>query len=334
MAAVYKNINKGMAELFNTAREVFPELMEELDACTTLEQKKEVQQKHLLIHVNKLNAHLGKGPITADQLAHNKDDLMDPFSLTDPKYNSLISAEGDDIETQIVHLLDGIARLKKDIDESESYLVASLLDTGLIAIGTVAIAAVSTALLGGEALFAAIFSGIAEASAAVIAAIGSVIFLLVFLPAFYFSKPAVGIILLINDTDEDICFVEDFNKHGKPEVYTTPIIRKIAAKEETIRNAGFITTQKHDNAWVGTQYGVTYKYKKVLFQLAVGVPLTALYNDNNCYCAIGSTAEEAADKTGKLNVQSYNAKGSGIKVDIKVNSKHGSVGYYIARLYK
>merc|ERR1719204_2059613 len=95
-----------------------------------------------------------------------------------------------------------------------------------------------------------------------------------------------------------------------------------------------IVSQKKENALFGTQYGVTYQYKDVKFQLGFEVPLTGIYVGNNCYAAVDSTAEEAANQTNQQNQSKWSAMGKGINVDIKVNSTSGSIGYYIARVYK
>ena len=70
------------------------------------------------------------------------------------------------------------------------------------------------------------------------------------------------------------------------------------------------------------------------FAFAFDCPLTGLYVDNNCYCAIGETAKTVAELTDEHNKQAWKDEKDGYGISIKCNDPSGSIAYYIVRIYK
>lgn len=200
----------------------------------------------------------------------------------------------------------------------------------------VAYAATSSKLIVGAVETAAAYAGVTAATVALVCAIAIVVIIAILIPIIYFmQKPANCIVLLINELDDKIIFKNDYNIHGKPTLNTTPIPKAVVIPGvTTVATAGFIATEKRENALFGTQYGFTFTYKETELTFGVECPLTSLYADNNCYCGIGISAKKAANTTNYKNVQSWEDSNDEIKISIKCNSKSGSIAYYVARAYK
>ena len=320
-------------KLKKTLLEIFPKLMKDLDACKTHEEMRKVQKEHLLNYVNDLNMKLGKEPMSADELTVS--DLTASVTIEPATYDRLMKARGNDIKNRLHVIIDGLARLKGMEKNDAGMITAQIVFSGCLSIGKIATSATIRSLLAGAGEAVAALAGVEAASVGVVCAIAAVVIVAVIIPFLYFMlKPANGILLLINELDEEIEFVEDYNVHGKETLITSPIPRGLVLLDRHYVAGGLIASEKDKDALFGTQYGVTYKYKNIKFQFAFEVPLTGIHVHNNCYCGVGMTARDAAYQTNRHNAQSYHVEGSGIKVDIKVNSGSGSIAYYIGRVYK
>lgn len=312
-------------------RSVYPEYADLLETAKSHEEVKSLQQRFLKEAHENLAKALNKTPeeLTAtDQTA--------PIALTQKQYENLISATGDSIEQQLHVILDGTSRLKGMEKDDPATVTAQIVISGLVALGGIAYKAASSDLVAGAVEAAAAYAGVEVATVGVVCAIAAVVIVAILIPIIYFmEKPANCIVLLINELDDELAFKSDSNVHGKPMLMTSPIPEAVVIPGvRTVATAGFIATEKRENALVGTQYGFTFSYKNEELSFGVECPLTSIYVDNNCYCAIGESAHTVAEKTDSENRQSYEATKNGITLSIKCNSGSGSIAYYVARAYK
>ena len=99
-------------------------------------------------------------------------------------------------------------------------------------------------------------------------------------------------------------------------------------------NLGFFTGSKKKNALYGVQGAYTLKDQSdTKFTFGFDCPLSSLYVDNNCYCGINLSAEEACKKTDDKNKQEWSDSDGQHGMSIKCNSPKGSYAYYIARIF-
>jgi len=214
---------------------------------------------------------------------------------------------------------------------------AQLYLAGALGMGEASSTEVGTQLEAGADEISATYQGVIIASVMVICAMSGLVIVSILIPIIYFMlKPANCIVLLINELDAPITFLEEYNVHGKPSLKTLSLKAKVYVPpvKKSYYVAGFFATEKRDGASYGTQYGFVMKYKDTKLAFGVESPLTSMYVDNNCYCAIGEDAGSAANNTDDHNNQSYTAYKDGINLSIKANSGSGSIAYYVARAYK
>jgi phage shock protein PspC (stress-responsive transcriptional regulator) len=312
-------------------RQVFPEYANRLDAARSQSEIKKIHQQLIQETQANLAKVLNK---SVDDLTAT--DQTAPIALTQQQYKTLISASGDTIEQQLHVILDGTSRLKSMEQDDSATVTAQIVISGLVALGAVACKAASSELVAGAVETAAAYFGVETATVELVCAISVLVIVAIIIPIIYFmEKPANCIVLLINELDEDLTFLGDYNVHGKPMLMTTPIPQAVVIPGvRTVATAGLIATEKREAALYGTQYGFTFKYKDLDLSFGVECPLTSIYVDNNCWCGIGASAETAAHSTDSANKQSYEASGSGVSLSIRCNSGSGSIAYYIARAYK
>lgn len=312
-------------------RSVYPEYATLLDSAKSQGEIRTLQNKFLLEAQQNLAKALNKKPedlLATDQTA--------PFALTQKQYENLINATGDVIEQQLHIILDGTARLKSMEKDDAATLTAQLIISGVVALGVIAFKAAESELIVGAVETAAAYAGVEVATVGVVCAIAAIVIVAILIPIIYYmEKPANCIVLLINELDDELAFKSDSNVHGKPMLMTSPIPEAVIIPDvRTVATAGFIATEKKEDALVGTQYGFTFSYKNTELTFGVECPLTGIYVDNNCYCGVGISAHDAAKKTDSLNKQSYSTSQGGISLSIKCNSGSGSIAYYVARAYK
>jgi hypothetical protein len=314
-------------------RSLFPDYATKLEKAISQEEINKLQDEFIEEREQALADALGKH-ITELKVS----DQMAPIVLKKETYETLINATGDNIKRQIHVLIDGLERLKVMEKDETSFVTMKILLSGVIAIGGIAGNAAVRNLAVGATETVAALAGVTIATVGVVVAIAALVVVAVIIPIIYFiKKPANAIVLLINELDKPLTFVNDHNVHGKPMLMTTPIPQGIEipgiAKYPV---AGFIASQKQDNALVGTQYGFTMRYGSTDTNFSFGVecPLTSLMTDNNCYCAIDENAKTVAEKTTNKNTQFWETEKDGFKLSIRCNSRSGSIAYYVARAYK
>ena len=200
-------------------------------------------------------------------------------------------ANGDRIKALICNLIRNFQVMKND---STRYMVKTFMEAGLWGLGLFGLRAVwriiATLAELTEATEAyAVLSGILEVGVNVIKLGITVVILAILVPLFiYMTKNAAGVMVIINDTNEDMRLVDVHATHGKivgifkenPQLDNPqPIIPKklppiINPKTKKVLaegsiQAGFFAARKRDAALIGTQGGlkfdVTSSYPKGLF---------------------------------------------------------------------
>lgn len=324
-------MTESLHSLKSSFRSVYPEYAALLDGAKSQGEIKKLQSKFLKEAQQNLAKALNKRPedlLATDQTA--------PIALTQKQYENLINATGDSIQKHLHVILDGTSRLKGMEKDDPATVTAQMIISGVVALGGIAYKAAGSELVAGAAEVAAAFAGVEVEAVPVVCALAAIVIVAILIPIIYFmEKPANCIILLINELDDELAFKSDSNVHGKPMLMTSPLPKAVIIPDvRTVATAGFIATEKREDALVGTQYGFTFSYKDTDLTFGVECPLTGIYVDNNCYCGIGISAHDAAEKTDSVNKQSYSASKDGITLSIKCNSGSGSIAYYVARAYK
>ena len=320
-----------------TLEDNFSTLMKDMNACSSQQEMRLVQKKHLLVHVNNLYRQTGKEEITHDLLeSHIPHATTAPVSMTKDRHESFLNAEGDQIKLELNALLHGITKLK-NADNADA-MAAQMLEDGITAIGIESIVKLTENLMTGVDLADAVLNAIVDTTAAGSITVVIILVIAVIVPFFfYLQHSATGLLFLINELDKDIVFVEDYNVHGKEKVITSPIPAFIDVPNVgVLYNGGFIITTKRSWALIGSQYGVTYKIAgtDTMFQFGLCCPLSSYQGGHACYCDIGSSAKEVAEKVGHDKQLNDYAEKDGIKVEIKVSSRSGTNAFFIGRVFK
>lgn len=312
-------------------RSAFPEYARALD-----EAKSQVDIKGLHTKFLEQAKHNLAKELDTDIVKLENTDQTAPIALTDKQYQNLINAKGDAIMSQLHVLLDGMARLKTMENYDAAAVTVQLMISGVVALGAAARIPAVQQLVVGAVEAAAAYAGVEAATVGLVCAVATLVIVAILIPIIYFmQKPANCIILLINELDDDLVFKNDYNVHGKPMLMTTPIPQAVSIPGvRNVITAGFIATEKKESALYGTQYGFTFSYKAHDISFGVECPLTDMYVDNNCYCGIDISAQQAAEATDSSNKQSWMSSKNGITLEINCNSGSGSIAYFVARAYK
>lgn len=314
-------------------RSLFPDYATKLEKATSQEEINQLQATFIEERKLELAKVLGK-----DILELNASDYTAPFPLKKETYGILVNATGDTIKKQLHVIIDGLERLKGMENDEAGLVTAQMLLSGVLGIGLLSTSTVVAKLAVGAVEAVAALAGVTAATVGIVVAVVALVIVSILIPIIYFmEKPANAIVLLINELDKPLVFEQDHNVRGVPALMTETIPEGIEipgiAKYPV---GGLIASQKADKSLYGTQYGFTMRYGSTDTKLSFGVecPLTSLYHDNNCYCAIGESAKKAAETTTKKNKQFWETEKDGIKLSIRCNSGSGSIAYYVARAYK
>jgi len=306
-------------------RVAFPKQSQLLESAKSQD---EIDKLHVKF-IDEAKENIRKASVPVDQTS--------PITLTSEQYENLIDATRGQIKNQVHDLIDVLTRLQHLTSNQLGAATAMMVGSGIMCIGgPIVISAFKAAMAGGAVEAEAVAAGVEALTVTSLIAIVSFIIIVVLIPImFYMQKPANCIVLLINELDDEITFLDDYNVHGKPQLMTTPIAKALHLGDlGTFTTCGLIATSKRDSSLVGTQYGFTMKYGDIRLSFGVENPLTAIYTDNNCFCAINESAKYVAEKTDKHNKQRWSVTKDDITLSIKCNSGSGSTAYYIARVYK
>ena len=264
------------------------------------------------------------------------------------------NATGDRIKDLILNLVRNFQVMHGD---DTRMMTKVFMDCGLWAVGGYGIVAVVKILatlykLTQATEAYAVVTGIMDIGVNVIKIGIATVILAILVPFFiYMSKNAGGLMIIINDTEDDLELAEYHTTHGKiigifkenaaldnPK----PIIPKrlppiINPKGKQIAKgsiqAGFFATQKNDNALVGSQGALKFSpmtsFPKGIF-LGWEVPLSEGSNRLLVSADFTGTTSQFSDNTNSADKQEDTAYGiNGGKIVGRVHSPSGSQGYYI-----
>ena len=246
-------------------------------------------------------------------------------------------------------------------NDDTRFLVKTFMEAGLWGVGFYGLAQVwkivSTLAELTEATEAfAVLGGVLEVGAAVIRLGITVVILAVLVPLFIFmTKNAAGIMVIINDTDQDLVLENLTCTHGKvvaifkenaAEDNPQPIIpkrlppiinpktKKVVA-EGSIQ-AGFFTVRKRDAALIGTQGALKFKANESFPQGAYigwSVPLSEGSNALLVSATFNGSTSKFSDNTGSHGKQEDTSTSTtNASITGRVNSGSGSEAYYIVNL--
>ena len=201
----------------------------------------------------------------------------------------------------------------------------------------------------------AVFEGVIEVGTAVINLAITVVILAVVVPLFIFmTKNAAGIMVIINDTDQDLVLEDLTCTHGKvvaifkenaAEENPQPIIPKRLPPvinpetKEVIEGsiqAGFFATRKRDAALIGTRGALKFEATESFSQGAYigwSVPLSRGKNALLVSATFNGSVSKFSDNTGSHGKQEDTSTSTNnASITGRVNSGSGSEAYYIVNL--
>ncbi|MGN0141196.1 MAG: hypothetical protein ACI4AD_03150 [Roseburia sp.] len=326
--------NEKMKRLKNKFAELFAEYDKKLGQAKT-----DVEIEQIRIQIIEEQRQKIRENLKAEGKEHFlREDEQDGLAiqLRPEEYKELVDAKGGDIETKIILLLDEFARMKDLKDGDAELLVYMLAEAGMLAVTCYVIKALFDKICGcaAEEMTAVLLEGVETIGVCNIVSVIVCVVIDLLIPLLYFvQKPAVCVLLLINELHQDLVFVEESCVHGK-RTEVTKIIPKVGAgKTGNFYSAGLFSSQKKKDALIGTQYGFVLKQEdidKIKFSFGIGCPLSS--GKNNCAVGFDQTAESIAKDADKYQRQEDVRTNRGYKLEIRCNSAKGSIAYYIGRV--
>lgn len=266
-------------------------------------------------------------------------------------------ARGGKIKDKIVNLIRNFQVMKND---DARYITKKLMEMGMWGLGIFGLkrvwSIVTTLAELTEATEAfAVFEGVIEVGTAVINLAITVVILAVVVPLFIFmTKNAAGIMVIINDTDQDLVLEDLTCTHGKvvaifkenaAEENPQPIIPKRLPPvinpetKEVIEGsiqAGFFGTRKRDAALIGTRGALKFEATESFPQGAYigwSVPLSRGKNALLVSATFNGSVSKFSDNTGSHGKQEDTSTSTNnASITGRVNSGSGSEAYYIVNL--
>lgn len=318
------------AELKAKFEEVFPEYAQRLNTAIANGSLEEVYNEIV---------REAQDAMVAACAGMNEDDASGiPAIIIDETYKAMVEAENGDIKYYITYFLNTLQLVKPYLDNDDLEMVAKYFILGeIFTLTSFGISVYLNALAKGVTTFEACASTLVSTAGGV-ASIVTFVVVTALIPIIYFmEKPAVTIMMFINDLKHDIWMVDSHCKHGK-------ILSKIkeiksGAKVDS-HLAGVYTSSKRDDALVGSTVAYKFQVRKSGkaakdFYIGLECPLSSLYGGNCCYASfkadnLSSVCDAVHDKQEKT----YHIEEDGYAIDIRCNSKSGSVAYYIGRIYE
>lgn len=268
--------------------------------------------------------------------------------------------KGDEIKAQMLNLV----RNFQAMDGSDArWMTKQFMNMGLWGVGSVGLNAVWNIIeiigaLTEEIEAYAIVVGILELGTEVIAFVISVFILAVLSPIFLLmQKDAAGLMVILNDTDQDLDLEDITCTHGKvigifkensalenskpiipkrlPPIID-PKTKKVVA-EGSIQ-AGFLSVRKRDDALIGTQGALKFKATESFPQgayLGWSVPLTRIGGSNALLVSAtynGSVSQFSDNTDEKGRQEDTSTSTTNAKITGRVNSGSGSQAFYIMNL--
>lgn len=307
--------------------ETFPEYAKRMESAKNPEEAENIYQEIVGECYKKMKEATSNGML--------KDGNEATIAYISPEdYENYINARGNDIEYYVTNLLNSASAAKKAIEDGNNETAAALmLAGGVVGLGVEACGICYIALKAGATSFTAALKAVTGCWKGIMA-VSSFIITLILIPILYFvEKPATTALLVINDTDERICMVNEHQKHGKQVSLAKDILPSTLAPGTY---AGIYVNTKKSCALLGTATGFHFQLQKSKKDFYIGVecPLSSIYGDNNCVCSATGSEEAIADSTHSKNVQEDHCNVGDYKCSIYCSNKHGSLACYIARIYK
>ena len=269
-------------------------------------------------------------------------------------------AKGDEIRAQIVNLVRNFQVMAND---DERMVVNVLRDLGLWGFGR-GIVQVFKILNSLEAITEAtqayaVLEGLREFGWAAFQLGITVVITAILVVLFIMKKDAAGLMVILNDTDQDLILEDITSTHGKvvaifkenpDEEDPKPIIPKRLAsivdpKTKTVAlqgsiQAGFFAVRKRDNAWIGPQGALKFRATESFPEgayLGWIVPLLSGQNSLRVSATYSgsvsqfSDATEVSDKFGGKR-EDTSTSTANATITGRVNSGSGSEAYYVINL--
>ena len=267
-------------------------------------------------------------------------------------------ARGGKIKDKIVNLIRNFQVMQND---DTRYLVKTFMEAGLWGVGLYGLAQVwkimsTLAELTEATEVYAVLEGVLEDGVAIIKFGIAVVILAVLVPLFIFmTKNAAGIMVIINDTDQDLVLEDLTCTHGK----VVAIFKENAAEEspqpiipkrlppiinpqtkkvvcEGSVQAGFFTVRKRDAALIGTRGALKFKASESFPQGAYigwSVPLSEGSNALLVSATFNGSTSKFSDNTDSHGKQEDTSTSTtNVSITGRVNSGSGSEAYYIVNL--
>lgn len=316
------------AELRIKFEEVFPEYAQRLNKAMS---NGVLEETYNEIVEETLNA-----MIVACARMNGDDATGIPVIILEDMYEKMINAEGNDIKYYITYFLNTLQIVKPYLDHDDLDMVAKhFVLHSIFTLDSFGIGVYLNGLKKGYETFEAC----AEALVSSVEGVASIVTFVVsvaLIPIIYFmEKPAVTIMMFINDLEHDIETDGYKCKHGKLIGITKEIK---SGKKLDSHLAGVYTTSKRDDALVGSTVGYKFNVKEngnVVKDFYIGLecPLSSIYGGNCCYASFKGDLSSICDEVHNKQKTKYTITENGYTIDVRCNSKSGSVAYYIGRIY-
>lgn len=260
--------------------------------------------------------------------------------ITEQLYQTLCNARNEQIQTELVKLFDEVERLKNMGSQDIEVLTYAMINGGLVALGIGMATDLILNLLAGLGLGEAIFTALTTLGMSGFGIVVDIVILAI-IPIFYFmAKPAACIFVVINDLDTDLVIDSEKVIHGKINVKTTRIPAAYKIKN-IVRSGGIWSTQKKDAALYGSEYAVVLKQEKSSSgsepddtKFAIGVECPLASGNNSCAVGINKTVDQIGKEVDDYRRQEVFDDNGTYKMEMRCHSAHGSIAYYVCRIYK
>jgi len=327
-----RSFSKTETDLLSRFKTLYPKeyrLIKNCQSDADFEKVREIYRKQLREHLERHNL---------EQVENVGDgDYAAAFAVSPGNLPTYKSAVNDQVKQQVETLLSMVAEVKQmsDTGATTTEMAVTMSVTGVAVVGAgiyVFLQNVAAAVLVDAILGTMLTVGVAVVITAVV-----LVVLAIVIPIIYFmEKQAACIVMVVNTTKSDFVFQNVDMTHGKQMTTTLKIPAAVKVSvgpaPGTYALAGFYAAQKRDDALVGTQSGWEFKLGDVQFSFGVDCPLTAIYDDNNCWCGFNSNASNASSQTDSNNRQDWVVVAAGYQATIRCNSGSGSIAYYMLYL--
>lgn len=145
-----------------------------------------------------------------------------------------------------------------------------------------------------------------------------------------------AILIVFNDLDEELILDSSYFESGEDLVETNKFPSKASVHDQSYVSAGCFIGRSKKPSFYGVQgaFSLRSNCSQKKFSFGFDSPLSSLYVDNNCYCCIDGSAEDACEQADNKNKLKWNDSNDVYGMEIKCNSAKCSFAYYIVRIFK